>query len=54
MKTCIIPNCDNEIEDDWISDYCREHNDALIEHANVRREWDYYHNEPEPDENHNC
>lgn len=31
-----------EIED-WISDMCGNCNDRDIEHANERREWNYYH-----------
>lgn len=29
--------------DDWISDQCPHCNDKDIDHANERREWNYYH-----------
>jgi hypothetical protein len=46
---CIVPGCGDRVEiiDDWASDYCPKHNDTLIERANARWEWDYYHNDPE-------
>ena len=41
-----------EVIEDWQSDCCGYCNDRRIEHANERREWDYYHpkgdEEPKP------
>lgn len=34
---------DVEVIDDWVSDCCDYCNDRRIEHANARREWEYYH-----------
>ncbi len=46
---CSYKNCTREREgwhtDEYPSSQCAAHNDADIERANERREWDYYHND---------
>lgn len=37
----VIPEADDGA--DWISSQCGSCNDRDIEHANERREWNYYH-----------
>ncbi len=32
-----------EEDDEWQSDFCHYCNDRLIEQAQKRKEWDYYH-----------
>ena len=43
---CRTPNCSREAEPDdeyGHRDYCGRCEDRLIDRANKRREWDYYH-----------